>query len=114
MRKLLPTRDNPYHGGDIEFTLNDKNYKSCLKFVGYLRKEPLYELRISLREFNWYFRATFFPKHFEGNPILLFCFSVRKDPNSPHDPTDAFMEMTFRVFEEVRMHERDYGDFFII
>lgn len=48
------------------YTLNPKAVKA-------LRKSPIYELRLSVKRFDWHFRVTFFPKYHPETAQLFYC-----------------------------------------
>lgn len=112
-REQLPTARNPVLSDEFVIVVDGISYRNRLKYVGYLHKEPIYELRISLAAFDWYFRATFFPKYNdEGKLFYCFVFPFEKDPTSSVDPTDHFKELTYRVFADLRQHPEKYEQYF--
>lgn len=110
-KEQLPTAGNPLYES-FNISVDGIVYEHRLAYVGYLHKQPIYELRISLEPFNWYFRATFFPAYHEGKLFYCFVFPFEKDPRSPVDPTDEFKELTYQVLINLRSNRQKYEQFF--
>lgn len=87
--------------GDFEIIVGNKSYVNRLGFVKDLRILPVYEMRISLKAFNWYFRATFFPKEHKGQMYYCFVYPFEKDPYERFDPTDHYRDKTFSVYQDI-------------
>lgn len=107
----LPTAGKPLYES-FNISVDGKDYEHRLAYVGYLHKQPIYELRISLEPFNWFFRATFFPAYHEGRLFYCFVFPFEKNPFSPIDPTDHYKEMTYQVLVDLRSNRQKYEPFF--
>lgn len=87
--------------GDFEIIVENKTYVNRLGFLKDLRIPPIYEMRISLRAFNWYFRATFFPKEHEGQMYYCFVYPFEKEPQEGFDPTDYYRDKTFSIYQDI-------------
>lgn len=91
----------------LTIDIDGKPYSKSLKLVKSLKRQPIYELRISLEELNWHFRATFFPKYHAEQ--LFYCFI---DPfvkvETEEDPTNYYRDKAYRIFEDVKSDPDKY------
>jgi len=82
---------------NFEIDIAGVSYNRPLKIVKKLGKGLVYELRIDLQEFNWYFRATFFPMYNESTLYYCVVYPFTKVPGY-EDPTDSFRDLTHEVY----------------
>jgi hypothetical protein len=99
-RRNLPEREDLFET-ELEIDIEGKTYSRKFELVKPLRKVPIYELRIDLPEFAWFFRATFFPIYYEQELHYCFVYPFEKYPGHP-DPTNDYRDLTYKVLEEVR------------
>jgi hypothetical protein len=94
---------------DFELEVDGISYTRPLEIIKKLGGNVVYELRIDISDFDWYFRATFFPKYHEGE--LLYCVvhpfeKVRWLP----DPTNGFRDLTHKVYKDNQQNPHKYFD----
>lgn len=95
----------------FQIEVDENSYNKRFELIKHLRKRPIYELRFNIREFNWRFRATFFPV--ERNGQLYYCF-VHPFEKVPHllDPTDSFRDDTHKIYLDTIQNPQKYHSFF--
>lgn len=117
LMEVIPQADLPSRNGEpfkqvltIEVDENT-SYSQEFELLKPLARQPIYELRVDLRQYNWYFRATFFPKYIEGQLYYCFVYPFEKIPGQP-DPTNYMRDQTYNVFDKVKFHQSDYAHYF--
>lgn len=107
------------------YTLNPKAVKA-------LMKKPIYELRLSDKRFDWYFRVTFFPKYHPDTGQLFYCLvdpfekEEKDEKEGIHegihviqaikndDPTDFFRDRAYQVYTECIRDFNQYREHFVV
>jgi len=112
MNFLSKVDRNQLPGEDIFETILDINidgeiHTRKFELVKALRKVPIYELRIDLPEYVWFFRATFFPYYLDRQLHYCFVYPFEKIPGQP-DPTNNYRDLTYQVLEDVRENPAPY------
>lgn len=102
----LPNAEQDFFA-TLEIDVDDKTYSKSFELIKDLRKQPIYELRINIKEFNWRFRATFFPKFHKNQLYYCFVFPFLKHPGDI-DPTDDYRDSTYEIFKKVRISPEQY------
>lgn len=144
----VPKSSLPAFGKDnfISFELETdpiegRIYRLNPKAVKALGKSPIYELRLSVRRFDWHFRVTFFPKHHPETGQLFYCLvdpfeKEEKDEKEgihegidvltgkevihviraikDDDPTNFFRDRAYRVYLEVIRDFNQYREHFVV
>ena len=109
--RLLDKRDLPTGidsiSFDFEIDVDGISYTRPLDIVKKLGKSVVYELRIDISDFNWYFRATFFPKYHQDELYYCVVYPFVKVPGE-ENPTDEFRDLTHNVFEDTRLYPDKY------
>lgn len=96
----------------LEIEVDGINYRHIFELLKPLRKQDIYELRINMREFNWRFRATFFPHiHTNGDKYYCFVFPFEKFIGF-RDPTNYFRDKTFNIRYDVLHNPGVYAVYF--
>ncbi|MGW6255150.1 MULTISPECIES: hypothetical protein [Bacillati] len=99
-KKDLPKDSSTELTFNFEVEVDGESYSRPLEIVKKLGKSVVYELRIDISDFNWYFRATFFPKYQGGELYYCFVYPFVKIPGH-EDPTDPFRDLTHSVYTDV-------------
>jgi hypothetical protein len=89
--------------GGIEYTKSAELIKS-------LDKPNIYELRINIREFNWRFRATFFPAVYKDDLYYCLVYPFEKVQGAAVDPTNGFRDNTYTLYQRVIQNPGLYLD----
>jgi len=91
-------------------------YKIRRETVKALREYPVYELRLSIPEFNWHFRTTFFPMEHPENEKLFYCmvfpFEKVLALGRRGNPTDRYRDRTKAIYEDVMNNFEKYRHLF--
>jgi hypothetical protein len=93
---------------EFDIDVDGKSYSRELEIVKKLGKAPVYELKVDIDEFNWYFRGTFFPQYFNRQLHYCFVHAFEKVPGYP-DPTDGFRDSTHEVYMDTRINPDKYS-----
>ncbi|MCP1495285.1 hypothetical protein J2Y73_005451 [Peribacillus frigoritolerans] len=110
-KNLLPGKGEVLKMDLVNPVDEDNIHTREFDLVKSLGTQPIYELRIDLREYNWCFRATFFPKIVGDQLYYCFVYPFEKVPGYD-DPTNGFRDKTYKVFDEVKFHFSDYARYF--
>lgn len=105
-KKDLPNSMKPFYT-TLEIDIDGITYSKSFELIKDLRKMPIYELRINIKEYNWRFRATFFPKYHEGQLYYCFVYPFTKHPDED-DPTDKLRDATYQIFLDTRVNPDKY------
>jgi hypothetical protein len=108
-RSVLPKDHTTSITADFELEVDGMSYTRPIEIVKKLGKSVIYELRIDIDEFNWYFRATFFPKYHEGDLLYCVVYPFVKIPGFA-DPTNGFRDLTHEVFKDSQQNPHKYFD----
>lgn len=105
----LPTNRSKKIEFDFELTVDGKLYTRRLEIVKKLGKSVIYEVRIDLKDMDWYFRATFFPKYYKGDLYYCLVRPFVKILNKPEtDKTDEYKELTHDVYKDSQQDAAKY------
>lgn len=105
----LPTGEKPFYE-TIEIEVDEKMYRHTFELIKPLRKEPIFELRLNMREFNWRFRATFFPIGY-GDNYYCFVHPFEKVKGEP-DLTNRLRDFTFSIYHAIVHNPDRYRELF--
>lgn len=105
-KKDLPV-DKDKISFDFDIDVDGISYTRPLDIVKKLGKSVVYELRIDISDFNWYFRATFFPKHHDNKLYYCVVYPFVKLPGE-EDPTDYFRDLTHDVYKDSQLFPDKY------
>lgn len=86
---------------DFEIDVDGISYTRPLDIVKKLGKSVVYELRIDISNFDWYFRATFFPRYHQDELYYCVVYPFEKVPGEK-DPTDEFRDLTHNIFKDTQ------------
>lgn len=104
----LPKRkDEETFNFEFDIDVDGKSYSRELEIIKQLAKDPVYELKIDIDEFNWYFRATFFPQYPNGQLHYCFVHPFVKVPGYD-DPTNGYRDLTYDVYIDTRINPDRY------
>ncbi|TDQ39258.1 hypothetical protein EV213_108210 [Aureibacillus halotolerans] len=103
-KKILPSNNSVEETPTtttLEVKVDKQTYSQTFRLVKALRRSPIFELRLSIANFNWHFRIIFFPKYHENKLYycLTFPFEKRK---SDVDPTDEFRDRAYDIFKSLQ------------
>lgn len=107
-KSQLPGSNNRFFT-TLEIDVDGQNYSKRFELIKDLRKQPIYELRINIREYNWRFRAIFFPKYHGGTLYYCFTFPFLKYPEKL-DPTNEMRDRTLRIYQQIKIKPENYFD----
>lgn len=103
----LPQNSDTQLSFDFEIEVDGKTYTEHLEIVKKLSKSVIYELRIDIPDFNWWFRATFFPKYHQSELYYCMVYPFEKVPGY-EDPTNRYRDLTHEVFVDTRDNPEKY------
>lgn len=106
-KSALPKSESTPFTFQFDIDVDGVTYSKSLEIVKKLNKSVVYELRINLREFNWRFRATFFPQFYDKQLYYCFVYPFEKIPTEP-DPTDYYRDLTHEVYMDTRTNSEKY------
>ncbi|MGX2962118.1 hypothetical protein JNUCC23_23245 (plasmid) [Peribacillus sp. JNUCC 23] len=106
-RNDLPQDHTTSLSFDFKLDVDGISYTRPLEIVKKLGKSVVYELRIDIDEFNWYFRATFFPKYHDSQLYHCVVYPFVKIPGES-DPTDQFRDLTHDVYKDTQINPEKY------
>lgn len=102
----LPTDQNALEF-EFEIDVDGVSYSRPLKIVKKIGKSVVYEIRIDISDFNWYFRATFFPKYHQGELYYCVVHPFVKVPGYD-DPTNTYRDLTHKVYKDCQFNPDKY------
>lgn len=108
-RSELPSDNTTPLSFDFEIDVEGKTYTEHLEIVKKLGKSVIYELRVDIPNFNWWFRATFFPKYHQSELYYCIVYPFEKVPGYA-DPTNHYRDLTHDVYVDTRSNPDKYFD----
>lgn len=101
---------------DLEPVIDGEVYEIRRETVKALRERPIHELRLSIPEFNWHFRATFFPFEHPENGKQFYCmvfpFEKILALGKKGDPTDIYRNRTKAIYDDLVNNFQKYHSYF--